>query len=142
MTSIIQVQRFEIAILSFNNCQSHLTAALNLFRRLLDSSGAVEPSSSFNAVTTRLGLSTSNLPSHCLQFPSAEQAAFGFSSALLIFDDIIASTMLQERPKLYDYHRSLLGDIDCINPSINLEVVVGCQNWTLLQISQVAVLDA
>ncbi|KAK9319052.1 fungal-specific transcription factor domain-containing protein [Lipomyces orientalis] len=139
MASIMQVQRFEIAVLSFNNCQAHLNAALALFRQLLDSPGAepAGPSSSFNAVISRLGPS-----SQCVQVPSAEQAAFVFSSTLLILDDIIASTVLQEQPRLYEYHRSLLGNIDSTDPPIDLEAAVGCQNWALLQISEIAVLDA
>ncbi|KAK9234739.1 fungal-specific transcription factor domain-containing protein [Lipomyces kononenkoae] len=145
MAGIMQVQRFEIAVLNFNNCQAHLNAALALFRQLLDSPGAVEPtapSSSFNAVISRLGPSSCVLPAPCVQVPSAEQAAFRFSSALLIFDDIIASTVLQEQPRLYDYHRSLLGNIDRTDPPINLEAALGCQNWALLQIGEIAVLDA
>jgi hypothetical protein len=141
----MQVQRFEIAVLSFNNCQSHLNAALALFTQLLDSPdtvGRAGPSSSFNAVMSRLGPSSFILPAKCAQVPSAEQAAFRFSSTLLILDDIIASTVLQEQPRLYEYHRSLLGNIDGTDPPINLEGSVGCQNWALLQIGEIAVLDA
>ncbi|KAK9369248.1 fungal-specific transcription factor domain-containing protein [Lipomyces kononenkoae] len=145
MAGIMQVQRFEIAILSFNNCQAHLNAALALFRQLLDSPGAVElagASSSFNAVISRLGPSPWILPTQSVQVPSAEQAAFRFSSTLLILDDIIASTVLQEQPTLYEYHRSLLGNIDGNDPPIDLEAVVGCKNWALLHIGEIAVLDA
>jgi hypothetical protein len=145
MASIMQVQRFEITVLSFNNCQAHLNAALALFKQLLDSSGVVQPagsSSSFNAVMSRLGPSSWILPSQCVRVPSSEQAPFRFSSALLILDDIIASTVLQEQPRLYEYHRSLLGNIDGTDPPINLEAAVGCQNWVFLQIGEIAVLEA
>jgi hypothetical protein len=145
MTSIMQVQRFEIAIFSFNNCQAHLNAALALFRRLLDSPGAAEPvcpTSSFHAVINRLGPSSWILPAQGIQVPSAEQAAFRFSATLLILDDIIASTVLQEQPRLYKYHYGLLGNMDGTDPLIDLEAVVGCQNWALLQIGEIAVLDA
>ncbi|KAE8448298.1 hypothetical protein EG329_009542 [Mollisiaceae sp. DMI_Dod_QoI] len=145
MASIMQLQRFEIAVLSFDNCQAHLNAALALFRQLLDSFGAIElvgPSSSFNAVMSHLGPSSWVWPTQCVQVPTAEQAAFRFSSALLILDDIIASTVLQEQPRLYEYHCSLLGNTDGADPIINLEAVVGCQNWALLQISEIIVLDA
>jgi hypothetical protein len=147
MASIIQVQRFEIAVLSFNNCQPHLNAALALFRQLIDSAGAIKsglvrPNSSFNALMSLLGPRAWILPAQSVQVPSAEQAAFRFSSTLLIFDDIISSTMLQEPPQLYEYHRSLLGHIDGTEPPIDLEAAVGCQNWALLQIGEIAVLDA
>ena len=145
MASIIQVQRFEIAVLSFSNCQAHLNAALALFVQLLDSPSAVEqegPNSSFNVVKRRLGSSSCILPAHSVQVPSAEQAAFCFSSSLLILDDIIASTVLQEQPRLYEYHRNLLGSTDGLDPTINLEAAVGCQNWVLLEVGEIAVLDA
>lgn len=145
LASILQLQRFDIAISSFNNCQSHLNAALALFRQLLDSSGDVkpaEPNSSFNAVISLLGPSPWILPVQSVQVPSAEQAAFLFSSTLLIFDDIIASTVLQEQPRLYEYHRDLLDDSNGTQPPVNLEAAVGCQNWALLQIGEIAVLDA
>ncbi|EPE26774.1 Zn2/Cys6 DNA-binding protein [Glarea lozoyensis ATCC 20868] len=143
MASIMQVQRFDIAVLSFENCQTHLNAALALFKRLFEGfDPAVEPSrsdSTFYTVMSRLGP-----PSEiqCVQIPSAEQAAFSFSSALLILDDIMASTVLQEQPRLYEYHGSLLNSIDGAEPPINLEHVIGCQNWVLLQIGETAVLDA
>ncbi|KAI1387684.1 fungal-specific transcription factor domain-containing protein [Hypoxylon trugodes] len=145
LSSIIQMQRFEVAILSFNNCQAHLNAAIALFAQLLQVTGPVEPanaSSSFNAFVNLLGPTSWVLPTQDFQVPSAEQAAFRFSSALLILDDIIASTVLQEEPKLYEYHSSLLGDTDGMDPAINLEATIGCQNWVLLQLSEISVLDA
>lgn len=72
---------------------------------------------------------------------SAEQAAFHFAIALLLFDDIIASTVLQEPPKLYDFHADFLIGKDN-KPLIDLEAGVGCQNWVLLQIGEISVLDA
>ena len=145
MASIIQVQRFEIAELSFDNCQTHLNASLALFEQILDSADDLDSAdsmSSFNTVISQLGPSSWILPAQCVQVPSAEQAAFRFSSALLIFDDIIASTVLQDPPRLYWHHRSLLGSINGSEPPINLEAVVGCHNWAVLQIGEIAVLNA
>jgi hypothetical protein len=119
MASIMQMQRFEVTVLSFDNCHAHLNAALALFTQLLESTGAVEPagpSASFNTIMSRLGPSSWILPAQCVQVLSAEQAAFRFSSALLILDDIIASTALQEKPRLYEYHHSLLWNIDGTDP--------------------------
>jgi hypothetical protein len=145
MTSILQVQRFEIAVLSFGNCHSHLNAALALFKQLLACPSDVEPREvipSFKAVIDRLGPPPQLCPTQSLRVPSAEQAAFCFSSALLILDDIIASSVLQEQPKLYEYHRSLLVGTDGTEPVIDLAAVIGCQNWVLLHIGEISVLDA
>lgn len=145
MASIMQMHRFEIAILSFSNHRSHLNAAVALFKQLIDSTGAFEaerPGAAFNTLMGQLGPSPWILPSGCPQVPSAEQAAFQFSSALLIFDDIIASTVHQTQPGLYEYQHSLLGAPDGNEIPLNLETVIGCQNWVLLQIGEISVLDA
>ncbi|KAI0438316.1 fungal-specific transcription factor domain-containing protein [Xylaria telfairii] len=144
MSGIIQVQRFEIAISSFGNCQSHLNAALALFQQILDSVGPTDPTgfnSSFEAVMYKLSLPSWSYALNG-QLPSAEQAAFRFSSALLFFDDIVASTILQEQPRLYGLHQSLLEDLHGNGPVIDLEAIIGCQNWALVQIAEIAVLDA
>ncbi|KAI1331904.1 fungal-specific transcription factor domain-containing protein [Xylariaceae sp. FL0255] len=145
MSGIMQVQRFEIQVLSFENCRAHLDAALALFNQVLDSVDPVEPAcrrSRFDAVIHALG-PASWQPAPSVQIPSAEQAAFQFSSALLLFDDIIASTALQEEPRLYRYHESLLCGLEGVEPAkVDLEGTVGCQNWVLLQLGEIAVLDA
>lgn len=144
LASVMQIQRFEVAVLSFENCQAHLNAALALFRQLLESSETVETVSNrsrFSSVLALLGPATRLLPAQGVHVPSAEQAAFRFSSALLLFDDIIASTVSQEQPKLYEYHHCLLHSSDGTEPPINFEAVVGCQNWALLHIGEIAILD-
>ncbi|TVY22381.1 Pestheic acid cluster transcriptional regulator [Lachnellula hyalina] len=147
MAAIIQLQRFEIAITCFDNCQAHLNAALTIFKKVVDVVGAVNLASSsttFQTILRLLGPPTWILPAQQAEVSSSEQAAFRFSTALLLFDDIIASTALQERPQLYEYHHSLLcknSGIDSV-PPINLETTMGCQNWVLEQIGEIAVLDA
>ncbi|MCJ1330679.1 hypothetical protein MMC10_007364 [Thelotrema lepadinum] len=136
MASIMQVHRFEITILSFGNWQTHLNAVVDLFKQLLDSD------SGFNATMNRLGppvvLSVQNA-----RLPNTEQAAFRFSSALVIFDDIVASTTVQKQPRLYNHHRSLLcNDIEAVDPPVNIESVFGVKTWVLLQIGEIATLDA
>ncbi|KIW10489.1 hypothetical protein PV08_11453 [Exophiala spinifera] len=145
MASIMQVQRFEIALLSFENCRAHLTAALSLFKQLLDTesiNGIDAVRSNFEAFMNKLGPSTWVLPAQCIQVPSAEQSAFRFSSSLLLLDDIIASTALQEEPALYAFHQSLLTSNDGLEPLIQLDTAIGCQNWVFLEIGKVAALDA
>ncbi|KAI0467817.1 fungal-specific transcription factor domain-containing protein [Xylaria cf. heliscus] len=143
MASIVQLQRFEIAVLSLGNCQAHHNAALALFGQLLDSvrpDELSEPCASFDAVLDRLGPASPS--AEFLHIPSAEQSAFLFSSTLLVFDDIVASTVLPERPRLYEYHEGLLGNANGTKPRIDLEATLGCQNWVLLQIGEISALDA
>jgi len=147
MAAIMQLQRFEIAITCFDNCQAHLNAALTIFRKVVDVVGAANLASSsttFQTILSLLGSPTWILPAQQAEVSSSEQAAFRFSTALLLFDDIIASTALQERPQLYDYHHNLLCKSDGVDsvPPINLETTMGCQNWVLKQIGEIAILDA
>lgn len=136
MASILQVHRFEITIMSFGNWQTHLNAALRLFEQLLNGR------SGFHGIMDRLGPPVVRGVQNA-QLPNPEQAAFRFSSALIIFDDIIASTMLQTRPVLYDYHRSLLcSGSEEDEPPVDTGAVVGIQNCVLLLIGEVASLDA
>ncbi|OAL37962.1 hypothetical protein AYO20_02795 [Fonsecaea nubica] len=140
LAGVVQLQRFETSVSNFENYHAHRTAAVALFRRVLDS--ATGTTSSFDAVMGRLGTSSWRLPSQCIQVPSAEQAACKFSAGLVILDDIIASTTLQEKPTLYEYHGGLLSGTDGSDPPIDLEPLCGCQNSVLLQISEIAALDA
>lgn len=144
MASMMQVLRFEIATLNFNNCQVHLNGALALFSQLLENFGTVgsNTSSIFSTVMSHLGPTSWIQPGQCIQVPSAEQAAFRFSSALLIFDDIIASMVLQQQPRLYEWHGSLLLTNNADEPQINLKDVIGCENWVLVQIGEISALDA
>jgi hypothetical protein len=136
MTSIMQVHRFELTILSFENWQAHLNAVVGLFKQLLDND------SSFNAIMDRLGPRVI-LPVQYARLPNAEQAAFRFSSTLVIFDDIVASTTLQKQPSLYHHHRSLLcTNIEGVDPPVDIGTVFGVKNWVLLQIGEIATLDA
>lgn len=143
LASIMQLQRFEVSVMSFDNCRAHLSACISLFRQLLASGGpgagdCTCPSSCFNAVIDRLGPSSWVFSGWRVPVSSAEQAAFRFSSALVIFDDIVASTALQEPPQLYKLHRGLL----TAEAPVDLKAVVGCENWVLLQIGDTAALDA
>jgi hypothetical protein len=145
LAAIMQLQRFEIAVLSFKNCQQHLNAALDLFLRLLHGSSAIEqatPKSRFNAIIRSLKPSPHSFAAVPLESSSAEQAAFRFSSALLVLDDIIASTVLQEPPRLLEYHPSLLMDSNGADAALNLETIVGCQNWVFVELGKIAALDA
>ncbi|KAJ4302975.1 hypothetical protein N0V90_001866 [Kalmusia sp. IMI 367209] len=144
LASVMQVQRFEVAVLSFDNCRAHLTAALALFEQLMSTSGSeiADPKSRFECVMSRLGPTSWLLPGRSIEIQSAEQAAFRFSTALLLFDDVVASTIFQEPPRLYDYHNVLLQATDGRAPVIDLEHVVGCQNWVLLIVSDASRLDA
>ena len=146
---IMQLQRFEITACCFENCQAHLGAALALFQLILEGTTITKPSmllSNFSAVMYKLRRSSWNWAVENIRVPSVDQAAFRFFSTLLIVDDIIASTALEKIPTLYKYHSSLL--LGCGSSTsheespINIEAILGCQNWVMIQIGEIAALDA
>ncbi|KAK4497889.1 hypothetical protein PRZ48_010544 [Zasmidium cellare] len=153
LTSIMQLHRFEAAATSFDNCQAHLNAAVALFKQLLESENEESVHvtcarssfgrSSFDRVLQRLGSAISTFGAVRVEVTSAEQTAFRFSSALVVYEDIVASTVLEKAPRLYDYHNSLLVNrFDGTGPAIDLKTTIGCENWAILHIGEIAALDS
>ena len=147
MGSIIQLQRFEIAVGNFENYEKHLEAAIALFRQVFqaaESGTNRDDMATFHGVLSHMGRPLWGIKSQPGGAWSSDQAAFRFYSALLIVDDIIASTCLAEPPRLLKYHALLLkndrnSDERC---GLKLEDFVGCENWVMLQIGEISALDA
>ena len=147
MGSIIQLQRFEISVGNFENCQKHLSAAIALFRQIfLAAENVIDRGElpNFYSVLSHMGRPIWAITSQQRGAWSSDQAAFRFYSALLIVDDIIASTCMEEPPRLLEYHARLLtnGGSPDEKPPLNLEDFIGCENWVMLQIGEIAALDA
>ncbi|KAK9365537.1 fungal-specific transcription factor domain-containing protein [Lipomyces kononenkoae] len=147
MGSIIQLQRFEISVGNFENCRKHLGAAITLFRQIFRAAENVVDRGelpTFYGVLSHMGPPLWAIRSQQSGAWNSNQAAFRFYSALLIVDDIIASTCMKEPPRLLEYHARLLtnGGSDDERPPLNLEDFIGCENWVMLQIGEIAALDA
>lgn len=147
MGSIIQLQRFEISIGNFENCQKHLDAAITLFRQIFQAAEKVIDRgdlASFHDVLNHMGRPLWSITSQQCGAWNSNQAAFRFYSALLILDDIIASTCIEEPPRLRQYHTQLLTKCSSSDERfrLNLEDFTGCENWVILQISEISALDA
>jgi hypothetical protein len=151
MSCILLLQRFETAVWSFENCEAHLSAAVELFQQVLEDTEAAV-CDRFAFIMHRLLGDGPPWPRHfrTFQAPSSEQMAFHFSSALLLVDDIVASTALGEEPRLLRYHDSILGNGSWPEPTrknqdthiIRLEAIMGCQNWAMVAVAKIAALDA
>jgi len=145
--TIVHLQRFEIATRGFASCNKHLGAAVECFTHILGDGGTDNTASDFFAVLGRLGPSPWPRPYQQFQIASPEQAAFRFFASLLVADDIIASTSLaEEEPRLYNYHAGLLSGDERETPQrelpVDLDAVLGCQNWVLVQIGEISALAA
>ncbi|PVI07516.1 hypothetical protein DM02DRAFT_551138 [Periconia macrospinosa] len=148
MGSIIQLQRFEISVGNFQNCEQHLGAAIALFKeafRIAENLTDREESPTLRGLLSRIGRPIWTVNSRSGGAWSTDQAAFRFYSALLIVDDIISSTCMTEPPRLSRYHAQCLFANDHspeARSPLNLEDFMGCENWVLLQISEISALDA
>jgi hypothetical protein len=148
MGSVIQLQRFEIAVGNFENCQRHLEAAIALFRQMFQTGENAATNSSevytFNSILNQLGQPLWDTGSQETRAWSSDQAAFRFYSALLIVDEVVASTYLEGPPSLSAYHSQLLTNDG--NPNgrapLSLEDFIGCENWVIVQIGETSALDA
>ncbi|KAH8882045.1 hypothetical protein GQ53DRAFT_463921 [Thozetella sp. PMI_491] len=143
--TIVHLQRFEIATRGFANCNKHLSAAVQCFTHILGDRSATQgtdTASDFFAVMGRMGPSPWPRPYRQFQIASPEQVAFRFFASLLVADDIIASISLAEEPRLYKYHAGLLSGEPERELPVDLDAVIGCQNWVFLQIGEISALAA
>jgi len=142
---IVHLQRFEIITLGFANCNTHLSAAVEFFRQILDNDVAtadIDIASKFFVLMSHMGPSPWPRPYRKFQIASSDQVSFRFFVSLLVADDIIASTSLAEEPQLYKYHASLLSGGPEHELPVDLGAVMGCQNWVMLQIGEISTLAA
>jgi hypothetical protein len=145
MGSVIQLQRFEIAVGNFENCEKHLHAAIALFIQIFRAAENIPEEMSglpaFYRVLNQMGRPLWGTASRDTRAWSSDQAAFRFYSALLIVDDVIASTIKDEPPKLLDYHAHIFKSSGNLRP-LNLDDFIGCEDWVIRHIGETSALDA
>jgi hypothetical protein len=141
--SIVHLLSVEVILGSNENWQFHLDAAALIFEQLLNSSSNDEPSLAFSTALAQIGGRPFSMPKVAIPW-SPNQAAFRFSTAMLIFNDIIASTSLEQAPKLNQYYPQLLGAgaNPESKPSVELAEFLGCQSWALVAVGEIAKLVA
>lgn len=137
----MQMQRFEISLMNFQNCRAHLDAAVGFFFEIRASEGDRLLEYPRPSHTLDGALNFPSVVPGC-QLPGPEQGALRLSTGLLVFDDVIASTILNERPRLYEYHERLLSQDDSGDALLKMDTIIGCPNWVLLNIGKSAVLNA
>jgi len=147
MESITQFLIFEVALSRSANWNLHLTPALALFEEIWQGTTTEGSEPKLLAVLDAMTLHLRYGLDHGGYVWSPEQAGFRFFTGLLVFIDIIASTSLEQPPRLTEYHPHLLADLDNGEPDfgmvpVQLSSLAGCQNWVLLAVSRITLLDA
>lgn len=142
---ITHLHRFDIYTAGFTSSSTHLNAAVQTFKNILDMNDAtpdLDISSKFFNVMARMGPSPWPKPYASYQITSPEQVAFRFFATLLVADDIIASTSLGQVPRLHEHHASLMANAPDGEWPVDLAAVLGCQNAVMLQIGEISALAA
>ena len=143
MEEITQLLIVEVTVRTNVEWTIHLTPALVLFDEIFKSHGVdhLEPSLAvlLSALPSSIPIAT---PHHKPLPYTADQSTLVFFVSLLLFVDIIASTSLGAPPALQSYHHSLLSPQAEGNCRVQLENVIGCQNWALVAIGNISALCA
>lgn len=187
LESILQLLSFEGLLQRFDRWHVHLDAALALFEQIMQQYGqapaegggfqaggggregaAFGGSSSspgaceWPAVMAQLSPFRASLAAKTLALPvpyGSDQAAFKFYASLLLYMDIVTSTVTETAPRLQKYHAALLGSSEgdgdtsgvpspfamfdpTSSTSLTADEVVGIRNWVLLALADTAALAA
>lgn len=145
METIVHLLVFDLFIGRSDNWEAHLTPATTLLEDILRQHPPSSPGETrLGGVLEQMNWPRPRFPGFDRQLWNPDQAAFRFFTSILIFIDIIATTSLQRAPKLASYHSQILGDVpsDEIDCPLDLFPFIGCQNWAILAIGDIAALDA
>jgi hypothetical protein len=155
MASIIQLMTCDVAIAKPGNWVMHLSAATELFNEIMKHHAATQHGTfCFMAVLLQLGSRPFSWTPKAHPWGS-DQATLRFFTAQLLFFDTLASTALQQPPRLQQWHQFLLttpGDPEVRKhwpdsekeqtlPHINLREFLGVENWVVAAIAEIAALD-
>ncbi|KAF2164784.1 hypothetical protein M409DRAFT_24689 [Zasmidium cellare ATCC 36951] len=137
-TGIMQMQRFEVCVGSFENCRAHLDVALELCCDILACA-----KDQLEHPATRPVVVDADMQSCTGRLPDAERTALRMSTALILFDDVIASIVVQGHPRLSAYHEHLLGKVGQADSGVlRLDEVTGCPKSVLIEMGKIANVNA
>ncbi|KAF2501482.1 hypothetical protein BU16DRAFT_546697 [Lophium mytilinum] len=148
--SVVQVLIFESALGKSAPWNSHLPPAFALFGEIMacsDPSYQGQGQSKLAAVLLEIGQPLWTKPGRDNYIWSPDQAGFRFCAGLLIFIDVVASTAVQESPRLISYYPDILARIDdgtsvVSGAEIRLSTIVGCRNWVVTTIAEISALNS
>ncbi|KAF3007858.1 hypothetical protein E8E13_010826 [Curvularia kusanoi] len=150
--SITQVIIFEMTLGKSAPWATHLPAAITLFEEIMASPEAQstyrgQRQSKFASVLLGIEDPMWTNPGPSNHIWSASQTGFRFCAGMLIFIDIIASTVLGETPRLLRYHNDVLSVSDDGLPAvgeaeIRLSSIVGCHNRVAELIADISSLSS
>ncbi|KAJ5281862.1 hypothetical protein N7478_007234 [Penicillium angulare] len=144
METVVQMLIFD-QFIGGSDWNVHLTIAIDLFENIFYESFARDPNSpGIECILKRMSLPGPRVVATEKLLWNGYQAAFRFFTAILIQFDIMASTTFGGPPRLHEIHSNILGDLPLheIGTPLNLAHFIGCDNWVLRTIGDIATLDA
>jgi len=156
MASIIQLMTSDVAIGKPGNWPMHLEAAAQLFNEIMKHHAVTDNGHvCFMMVLLQLGSRPFSWTPKNHPWGS-DQATLRFFTAQLLFVDTLASTTLQQPPRLHEWHQHILMTIEDDDsrkqmpvsekeqamPHIHVGEFVGVENWVVVSIGEIAALDA
>ncbi|RKL31463.1 hypothetical protein BFJ72_g11097 [Fusarium proliferatum] len=146
--AIVQQLIFDTAMAQGADWNLHLTAALGLFRDIIETHRQADGTFDLEAFLQNVAPRSSifdGLKLHMRPW-SEDQNAFRFFTAFLIYADVISGVMSGAPPKLQPYHGVLIA-ADPMNdggkvPALETEEFIGCAGWVLAVLGQISSIDA
>ncbi|KAJ5113062.1 hypothetical protein N7456_001596 [Penicillium angulare] len=144
METVVQLLIFD-QFIGGSDWNDHLTIAIDLFEEIFYESFARDPNSpGIECILKRMSLPEPRVVGIEKVLWNGYQAAFRFFTAILIQFDIMASTTFGGPPRLHGIYSNVLGELPLhdIGTPLNLAHFIGCDNWLLRTIGDIATLDA
>ena len=147
LDGIVHLLIFEASMAKTGDWNLHLTAALSQLDGIFGAHGLKDGKYHLHSVLLSMQLPSifdgTYLGYHVW---SADQTSFQFSTALLIYADIVASVCFRKAPRLRHCHSSLIAGsgtpVSRCEQLIHMEHYFGCHGWAFILIGDIAALDA
>lgn len=150
LEGIMHLLVFETSMAKDADWNLHLSAALMLFDRIFQAYGMRDGRYHLSSVLLAMH-KPSFLDDVVVGVPiwNTDQAAFQFSTALLVYADVISSIPLRKPPRLRQLYKYLILDDTVGSDSsddpqqlLQMESYIGCPGWILVVIGEISALEA
>ncbi|KAH8901576.1 hypothetical protein GQ53DRAFT_790080 [Thozetella sp. PMI_491] len=132
MENIVQLLVFEKLGGDSGSWEVHLVPALAIFEEIVQAASSLSGSMcDMNNILDLIGHRVKEADTASLSW-TPDEAAFRFFASILLYIDIVASSALQQSPRL---------DSVGIDAKLDLSKFVGCENWLLVSVANITTLD-
>ncbi|EED13624.1 conserved hypothetical protein [Talaromyces stipitatus ATCC 10500] len=147
LDGIVHLLIFEASMATSEDWNIHLTAALSQLEDIFRVHGFMDGRYHLQSILVSMERPSIFKGVHLgFRVWNADQTSFLFSTAVLIYTDIVASVLLRRVPKLRHCHNALIADSSVSTTQtdqlLHLENYFGCYGWAFILIGEIAALDA